>query len=190
MQPFDRQPKIDAVNNFVAILRLMKNPKTLLSDLLHLICERFSAKPKYITERNAGAIGFIQMKCSSHSEPHSIFPFSSHSLGFLLVEQVEEAFGTTEQRLDSITGGTLGGDLFTAVTSRMMRQQMPLTLFSPREIYIDNMKSAEALNNLVHIWPEVSRQILLRVSVRAKRGLGGVGKGHTVQTRCGEIGRH
>ena len=148
MQPFDRQPKIDAVNNFVAILRLMKNPKALLPDLLHLICERFSAKPKYITERNAGAIGFIQMKCSSHSEPHSIFPFSSHSLGFLLVEQVEEFFGTTEQRLDSITGGTFGGDLFTAVTSRMMRQQMPLTLFSPREIYIDNMRSAEAFNAL------------------------------------------
>ena len=37
---YDSQPKIDAVNNFVAILKLMKNPNALLPDLLHLICEK------------------------------------------------------------------------------------------------------------------------------------------------------
>ena len=150
----DSQPKIDAVNNFVAILKLMKNPNVLLPDLLHLICERLSEEPN---DRNARTTGFIQMRCSSHPELHRFSPF-------LLLEQLEGAFGTTEQILDSVTGGKLSGDLLTAVTSRMIRQQTPLTLFSPSGVDIDNMRSAETFNNLMHVWPEVSEQIELRVS--------------------------
>ena len=161
----DPQPKIDAVNNFVVILKLMKNPKALLPELLHLICERFSADPKYTAERYNSGLGLIQMTCSTHTEPHSFHAFPSHSLGFLLVEQVEEAFGTTELRLEMIRGGILSRNLLTAVTSRMTRQQTPLTLFNPTEVVVDNMRSAETFDDLMHIWPEeVSRQIELRVS--------------------------
>ena len=52
-----------------------------------------------------------------------------------------------------------------ALTSRMMRQQAHLTLFSPRKVKIDSMGSAETFDKLFPLWPDVSRQITLEVQL-------------------------
>ena len=108
----------------------------------------------------------LNIFCPCHEEPHRIIANIRYcSFGFVLLEQVERFLGTTEQRLESVTGGLLHEELMAALTSRMMRQQAPLTLFSPRKVKIDSMGSAEAFDKLLPLWPDVTRQITLEVQL-------------------------
>ena len=82
------------VKDLVKILKLMelKEPSTFLLPLLHLICETESGP----SQRDFHEVHLI---CPGHPEPHSVTPET-----FLLLEEVEGAFGTTEQTIRSIWG--------------------------------------------------------------------------------------
>ena len=85
------ETKLDVIKNLVAILKLMEDPQVLLVDLLELICERCCSKEPHRGSR-------ATVLCSHHSEPH-ILPLEA----FVHLEEVEGAFGTTEQRIVSMT---------------------------------------------------------------------------------------
>ena len=103
------EEKMEDVKALVKILHFMelKEPVPLLMPLLDLICE---SSPGHS----------VEMVCACRPEPHSISPE-----GFLLLEEVEAAFATTEQSLKSISCGyrSHGCSLLSAISSRMTRQK-------------------------------------------------------------------
>ena len=154
------QHKIDVVKDLVSILKLLKNPKILLLDLLDAICERFPA------DSNGLKIPEMSVGCPRH-------PGASHNIswsGFLLLEEVEGAFGTTEQILGSIYGETLKGANLAALSSRISRQRQQVNLIDINGIEILSNRCVKAFNTIMQVQPNLSRHIGLRV-------VGAIGRG-------------
>ena len=84
------EKKLYVIKTLVAILKLMKDPQALLIDLLELICERCCSKG------TPGQMSLVNVLCCCQSEPH-ILPMEA----FVHLEEVEGAFGTTNQRIVS-----------------------------------------------------------------------------------------
>ena len=82
--------EVEDVKNLVKILKLMKveEPSKFLLPLLDLICESGLSQPY-----SSG----VEVICPNHPEPHLVTPDA-----FLLLEEVEGAFGTAEQSIKSI----------------------------------------------------------------------------------------
>ena len=141
------QPGFDRVRGLVAILNLLKEPMTLLLDLLDVICERFVQNEP----QDRFTVG-----CPCHSGSHSV------SLpGFLLLEEAEGAFGTAVQPLVAIDLGFLGGEYgsigelsLLAVSSRMVRQEHITTIDLIR-IEITSRESAKAFHDLLQTRPRI-----------------------------------
>ena len=85
----DLDDTLDVARNLASILKIMKMPKALLLDALHVICE---TDPWDSTDQ-------LELICPNHSEPHSV-----SGLGFILLEEMEAALGTTEQSIRSVVG--------------------------------------------------------------------------------------
>ena len=143
------------VKDLVKILKLLEHedPGTFLLPLLHLICESRPSKP---------FLSWVQVICPNHGEPHTVTPDA-----FLLLEEVEAAFGTTVQSIKSIwtcdafvknekNYGPLcskvpafPGTFFLATSSRMSRQKEVVTSICVEgDILINNESSAQAFATL------------------------------------------
>ena len=101
------------VKDLVKILKLMelKEPSTLLLPLLDLACV---LPPLFSTD-------YVKMVCPKHQEGPDFQPHKEHFIAidaFLLLEEVEGAFGTTEQIFESIEVYDLHEPLLSAITSR------------------------------------------------------------------------
>ena len=163
--------KIAQLKKLVEILKLFKSPEAHLVDLLELVCERFK------TLRRLREYGGPQVLLShpGHSDHHSV------SLAcFLLLEEVEGAFGITLQRLESISGGSIGGlkgevgELaLLALSSRVSRQHqgeaISVTLAG---MDITNKRSAKAFYILMRARPQFV-QPLRSVEVSGSIGVKG-----------------
>ena len=77
----------------VAILKLMKDTKSNLLDLLDAICEEHPS----LENDNPFFDGSVKVRCPRHEGFHSI-----SGRGFFLLEQAEKAFGTTELTVEAI----------------------------------------------------------------------------------------
>ena len=72
------------------ILKMAEEPKPLLLDLLHVICERFPPlKRAHLLRLEVPGPEFIEVSCSCELISHSVQP-----CGFSLLEAVEAALGT------------------------------------------------------------------------------------------------
>ena len=85
-----RRSTLDVAQKLASILKIMKTPKALLLDALHVICERLP--PRDPTDQ-------LQINCPSHTEPHSVSRW-----GFILLEEMEVALQTAEQSIRSVFG--------------------------------------------------------------------------------------
>ena len=116
----------EGVRDLVKILKLMQleEPHTFMLPLLDQICE---SSPDVPDEH-------IAIRCRCHTEPHIV------SWGaFLLLEEVEGAFGTAEQSIQSVFKVSVAPDgLLRAITSRMLRQRETVTSFNDVYIAIRN----------------------------------------------------
>ena len=167
------QEALHAVKNLANILKLMKEPKDLLLDLLDVICKRIPA---------TAHSNQLQMVCPRHPDPHSISP-----AGFLLLEEVEGILGTAEQRIESIEVGCLSEQALSAIVSRMSRQQEAVTSIRiAHSLEIDSEKGAQAFYNLMSSQVEP----VIGVKVVGSIGAGGweaVAK--AMQLQPGVVGR-
>ena len=98
----------------IHILKIMKDHRPSQLDLLNLICERWpSKKPEQV----------VALHCSSN-QTKLVSP-----LGFMLLEEVEGAFGSTEQCVGRINTdgrlyyGVLEGKLLPSLSARVARQR-------------------------------------------------------------------
>ena len=102
------------MEHLVRILAKMDNPHICLMKLLHVICERYPA----MDVRSFDYVPvFFQVSCpckTSHSVSH---------LGFLLLEEVEGALGSAEQKLEKVSIDHLQEPWLSALSSRASRQQ-------------------------------------------------------------------
>ena len=85
--------KMEVVQLLVAILKLMKNPKANMLDLLDTICKR--SPPETV---EGAWDDTVTLSCPNHQDSHEV-PIGK----FLLLEAVEAAFGSSEQKLEAIS---------------------------------------------------------------------------------------
>ena len=104
----------------------LEEPIPLLVPLLDLICE--------------SCPGFaVEMTCPCRPEPHLI-----STDGFLLLEEVERSFSTTEQSLKKCSFGGFDDTTLSAVSSRMTRQKKePVTNVSASYVSAKDNRSVE-----------------------------------------------
>ena len=135
IQGFGRfEQHLEDVKILVKILHFMKREELspFLMALLDLICE---SRPAYRRDS-------VEMICAFCPDPHFISP-----LAFLLLEEVEGAFGTTEQSLRSIECGFAGGDMLSAISSRISRQKKEI-LTSIHLAYVE-IKDKSSLEDFI-----------------------------------------
>ena len=133
------QMNTGAVKCLVAILKLMKNPHDARVDLLELICETFP-KEEYG--------GFLHLGCSSHSEGHRI------SLeGFLLLEEVESAFSSTEMKIEMIDSVYWNNSVGAAISTRLARCGDTMTSVRIFDIYLDDVTTMKAIRTVLQFCP-------------------------------------
>ena len=149
-----------AVKNLVTILKLMEQPNDLLLDLLDVICE--GLPPLAIggaVRRPLRGSNHLQMVCPRHPEPHDV-----SRAGFLLLEDIESALGTAEQRIKSMEVGVLNEATISAIGSRMTRQRDPVTSIRIRgTVDIETEKGALAFHTLMSGQIELVQTINLKV---------------------------
>ena len=84
----------------------MKDPKLSMLELIHVICERFPPVFDEVLMNQWGPrfddcvtdVEFVQLKCPGcPRSPHQV-----SQLGFLLLEEVEGALGSAEQKADMV----------------------------------------------------------------------------------------
>ena len=151
------QEKIKVMKYLVAILELMRDPRPLLIDLLHLICERY---PPHDIHFQPERMSVVRLACPHHPEGH-VTPFS----GFLLLEEVESAFGSALLNIETILAETLKEPSLSALSDRASRQMFKITSFSVETVIIQTKKSAEAFNALfLQVYKGISERLLLDIT--------------------------
>ena len=86
------EEKMEVVNLLVGILKLMMDPRANMLDLLDTICKR---SLPWIVENTFDT---VTLSCPNHQDSHKV-PIGK----FLLLEAVEAAFGSSEQKLEAIS---------------------------------------------------------------------------------------
>ena len=148
--------KIGVVKNLVAILKLLTDPKALLVDLLDVICESFTPEDVHFFH----LISHLSIRCPRHPGGHFV-PLAS----FLLLEEAESAFGTTEQRIESISGHLLMGPSLIAISSRISRQNgLDPVAINLSTIEIQSGREAESFKSLMQVRSQLLRHLELDVS--------------------------
>ena len=87
---------LETVRHFVATLKLMRSPNTLLLDLLEMICERFEAKRVSIFRES---VVYLKCPCEPEYGCHVVTP-----CGFLLLEPLAQL----NKRSCGVTSGSSG----------------------------------------------------------------------------------
>ena len=145
--PLHLRDEFFSIGHFVEILKLMEDSKANMQDLLDAICE---ANPS-----DGG--DSVQMGCRRHPNSHLI-----SMGGFLLLEKVEAALGTTEQTIESISVGYffLDGSLLSALASRLSRQQQKPTSVHVEGIVLSSEpREAEGFKVLMQSCPPMTIQL-------------------------------
>ena len=147
------EDKMVVVKDLTALLMLMKVPKANMMDLLDLICEKRISDLEILL----GNLPTVQMVSSTHPDPWGV-TFSD----FLLLEVIEGAFGTAEQKVEKVnfSGETLKEPFLSALSSRISRQQkkLPPLAFSNGgscKLLVESKKSAEAFQTLMEASSEI-----------------------------------
>ena len=166
----------EVVKKLATILKLMKDRKDFLLDLLDVICERVPSIVQLFH------LNQLRMVCPRHPDPHSI-----SSAGFLLLEEVEGVLETAEQRIESIEVTSLSEQALSAIVSRMSRQQEAVTSIRiGHSVEIDSEKGAQAFFNLMS--SQVESEIGVKVMGSIGRG-GWEALGNATQLHPGVVGR-
>ena len=101
------------------ILKMAEEPKPLLLDLLHVICERFPPlKRAHLLRLEVPGPEFIEVSCGCGLVSHSVQP-----CGFSLLEAVEEALGTGEQLVKRASLDLLEEPLLVDLVTHLLRHQ-------------------------------------------------------------------
>ena len=137
------------VRHLAAILKLMTqadDQRANMLDLLDTICKR---NPPGVSSENSPGRR-VTISCLNHPDSHQVFLED-----FFLLEAIEGALGTSEQKAISSTGCFLDGSSLSALSSRLARQQEKLTLLGFGHVHVRSLESAQAFKTLMQASSEV-----------------------------------
>ena len=140
------------MQEFAAILRLLKTPKVFQSKLLNSICAKFPSVLKGDRGIQVVGPGVADSKLVS-------------SFRFLLLEEVEGVLGTTEMSISSMRMYNLVEPVLSALGSRMTRQLLPVTSASIEIIQILDENSVQAFDGLMHIQQTINMCLRVRENI-------------------------
>ena len=123
------------LGSLIDILKMLEEPNSYLLYLLQLICEKSPPDER---------IAVIQI-----SNPSTGSSYSVSSLGFMLCEEVEAAFGSAVQKVEQIELTCLEEPWLSALAARVSRQEQKVTNMRSETVELTNKASAEALSTLV-----------------------------------------
>ena len=110
-----KQQIMDNMLDLVKIMRMMSKIPGGPLDLLDLICERFPALPRYTEVKSEWQ--HVKVSCPHHGS-HSVA-----LIGFLCLEAIEGALGTTQQAIEVVEVDViLKGEFLDALNNRLSRQ--------------------------------------------------------------------
>ena len=131
---------VEKLRPIIGIMQLIGGPEPHLLALLDVICDRFppnnwnqSGRPEYV----------VKVTGPSH-EVHHV-----SELGFVLLEFVEAAHGSSVQKLGSVFVFSIERSLMSALKSRMMRQEGKVSRVETHFFSCGTQDEAEALPTLV-----------------------------------------
>ena len=139
------------VVGLVSILKMMKKPNSHISQLLEVICEKSPQDEIPLNRHGSGVhVQSIQIgNCPSHGSSCSVSP-----LGFLLLEQIEAAFGLASE-VTSIDLLRLDEPLMSALAQRVLRQEQKVAKMKTVKVMLETKESIESLLALVQTSVEV-----------------------------------
>ena len=155
--------KKEEMRPVVQLLKMMKTPRSYLLDLLDIICERFGGVESFQDRFGAA----IVMSCPRHttSTSHTV-----DAVGFLLLEQVEAAMGSSEQRLEWLQISQMVGDLALAFRARVLRQEGLVTEIRAYNFFCCDENHAEHLLTLVQRCKSLELETVLVFGAIGARG--------------------
>ena len=123
------------------ILKMAADPKFLQLELMHVICARF---PPDEEDFSSSQTQLVRVRCPCN-QTHEVAP-----LGFLLLEEVEAALGSTEQIIEYVQASFWSPlePLMIALGNRARRQQGREFYVDSGVIEINTLKGAEAFFSL------------------------------------------
>ena len=152
----------------VGILDMMGNPQFHILELLEIICERFPPTrtlplmamlpnvPPALPQR-----GKKHVKVTCDHGVHSV-----SELGFVLLESIEEATDTVEQRIESVLVDSLRQPLPPALVSMLARQERSISHVEAFSFLCENQADAEAFLTLAKHTEEFTfRRLLVRGAI-------------------------
>ena len=107
----ETEQRVIELRPILGVLQLIDSPQPHLLDLLEIICQRFPPRDWGEVARD------VKVTCPNHKF-HNV-----SALGFVLLELIEGALGTLEQKIISVCVLIIGGPLSAALKSRMIRQE-------------------------------------------------------------------
>ena len=142
--PYDQisfvEEMVEKLRPIIGIMQLIGGPESHLGALLDVICDRFPpnnwnqcGRPEY----------FVKVTGPGH-EVHLVT-----ALGFVLLEFVEAAHGSSVQKLRSVFTYIIEGSLMSALKSRMMRQEGKVSRVETHFFSCGTQDEAETLSTLV-----------------------------------------
>ena len=155
------EQKVAELRPMIAILQLIGSPQLHLMALLDLICERFPA-PMEVNQ-----FGPENLKVTTQVG-HTVHYVSA--LGFVLLELVEAALGSSQLVLGSVLVFSIREPLTSALKSRMMRQEEKISQVDAYFLTCQTLDQAEAVRTLVQL---TERFGFRRLAIRGAIGEGG-----------------
>ena len=130
------------VRDLTRILKEMSDPTVPLLELLHVICERFPPvlDDNYLSSMSLGSVEFVQLRCPCQRSPHQV-----SQLGFLLLEEVEGALGSTKQKVEKVDIADIHDTWIKALNSRVSRQGAVVKNVKVGSFYFETAEMLEEL---------------------------------------------
>ena len=163
-------PQRKELLHLVEILKMFEDPQPHLCALLDLIAERFPPfqdgprmqhNPDRDEENNESppmdlnslyGAQLVQVACRCCQKTHTVSP-----LGFLIMDEVENAFGTTEQKIEGIVMDSLEEPWLTILR---LRQQEAMERFDTHTVRCDDSQSIEVVASLIQRCPNINLRVL------------------------------
>ena len=131
------EQKVMELKPIIGVLQLIDSPQLHLLDLLEIICQRFPPRDWGEMARD------VKVSCPSHKF-HNV-----SALGFVLLELIEGALGSLEQKILSVFVCCISGPLSSALKSRMIRQEGVRVKVNAFSLVCKTQDEAEVLVTMV-----------------------------------------
>ena len=142
------EEKVAELRPLIGVLQVIGSPQPHLLALLGIICEKFP--PPSTCKLEVNQIWLENLKVTrAGDEVHYL-----SALGFVLLEAIEAAHGSSEQAVGSVFVYNLEEPLTSALISKIMRQEGKIDQVEADAVFIASQDQVEALCTLVQLTEE------------------------------------